>query len=300
MTSMTIYKHLLVATDLSEPATIAAQLAARLAVKLGATVTLAHVYDSTPFHLGVSTAPKELGDRMRGGAREALDKLKRELFSEVSDVHTLAIDAESVPVAIAEHARENEADLVVVGTRGRSTLARLLMGSVAEGIVRLAACDVLSVAPGSDVSALPQRVLAPTDFSDPSAYAVKRARSLAGEVGARMTLLHVFDPSVPIPAPEDSAEMFLDSEEAQAKLRLSLENLHETALGGSPEVDLDVMVAHSYAEGIVAYANDQRASMIVVGSFGQGAFERFLIGSVAERVIRAAHCPVLTVRAPQG
>jgi nucleotide-binding universal stress UspA family protein len=300
---MATYTHLLVASDFSESAKAALTFAALLAQRLDATATLAHVYDSSPFRFGFSSPPSELAEQMRETAKRELDKLKETLYSTIKDVRTMAIDAESTSVAIAEHARACGADLVVVGTRGRSTVARLLMGSVAEGIVRLAHCDVLTIPPGSDDSHMPSGLLAPTDFSDGAASAIERAQLLAADLGARLTVLHVFDPGIPVPAPDPAARLFLPVEEVEAQLRAALDKLHKTRLGGSTYVDLDLVVASSHAEGIVTYADEHRVGLVVVGSFGQSALARFLIGSVAERVVRAAHCPVLTVKtkaAPQG
>jgi nucleotide-binding universal stress UspA family protein len=293
---MPTYKHLLLATDFSEASTHASELAARIAERLGAMVTIAHVYDSTPFHLGHALPPQQLAEGLSASAATRLDDVRKEHFPAASNVRTLAIDAESAAAAVSEQARGSGVDLVVVGTRGRSGLARLLIGSVADSIVRLSPCDVLTVPPGSNTTELPRTVLAPTDFSEAAGVAVGRAHALATALDAELTVAHVFDPSVPIPAPNEAAGLWLPQDQVEAELRGKLDMLHETELGKSPRVRTELIVADSHAEGIVAYAEDQGMGMIVVGSFGLGALERFLIGSVAERVVRAAHCPVLTVR----
>lgn len=140
-----------------------------------------------------------------------------------------------------------------------------------------------------------QTILHPTDFSEDSAYAFQMACSLARDYGARLVVLHVLEPVVmpfgelavvpPEPEPSEEAlrEKLQQLEEATAKVRV------ETWLlkGDTVETILDA-------------ATDLKADLVVVGTHGRTGLVRLLMGSVAERVLRRAPCPVLVVKSPRA
>ena len=139
-----------------------------------------------------------------------------------------------------------------------------------------------------------RRILYPTDFSENAEAAWPHAREMAQELGAALLLLHV------IPAPTMTPETFLAAEqwaeifaaqrrEAEAKLRA----LAATA----PAVKAEVLVTRGVPFGEIArVARDRKADLIVMGTHGRPGLVHALMGSVAERVVRFAPCPVLTVR----
>lgn len=141
-------------------------------------------------------------------------------------------------------------------------------------------------------------ILVPTDFSDCSEAALRYGRALARAFGATLHLLHVVqDPytqpwaAEAFPAPLGD---LLNDWQAQAQARLSAAvpepdraNAHVTILVGSPFME------------IIRYATDQKIDLVVIGTHGRGPIGHALLGSVAERVVRKAPCPVLTVRHPQ-
>jgi nucleotide-binding universal stress UspA family protein len=142
-----------------------------------------------------------------------------------------------------------------------------------------------------------KRILVPTDFSAPADEALTYALDLASKLGAKVSLVHVFDdPSgihsgeyVPMPAEMRS--------EIVADLRRRLAEV--AAKRGQSELSPEVLVGPT-AKSIVEAANDSQADLIVMGTRGRHAISRLLLGSVAERVVRTATCPVLTVRSPAG
>lgn len=143
-----------------------------------------------------------------------------------------------------------------------------------------------------------KRILVPTDFSDCSDAAVKYGYALADAFGASLHLLNVIqDPyAMPWAAEGFSSSIgeLLADWEAESKRRMS-----ETvpfAAASKPIVQTRVGAPHSE---IVRYANEQRIDLIVLGTHGRGRFGHMLLGSVAERIVRTAPCPVLTVRHPQ-
>jgi nucleotide-binding universal stress UspA family protein len=141
-------------------------------------------------------------------------------------------------------------------------------------------------------------ILIPVDFSDCSAAAVKYGYALAEAFGATVHLLNVVQDPYTLPW---TAEAFaapigdlLADWQAQAKRRLA-----ETVPSGSvASTIVNISVGSPHPE-IVRYAGEQRIDLIVLGTHGRGPLGHMLLGSVAERVVRTAPCPVLTVRHPQ-
>jgi len=145
--------------------------------------------------------------------------------------------------------------------------------------------------------------LVPTDFSDGSRRAIDRALALASESGAEVVLLSVFDLPVyatPLGGAPDSAAMaapeaFVRS--VREGLQRDLDTLVAELSGGA------VTVRGRVAEGmaaatIVRIAEELDADMIILGTHGRTGFQRFMLGSVAERVVRTAGRPVMTIPLP--
>ena len=145
---MTTIKRILVPTDFSEPADEALDYALQLAHALGATVSLAHVLDD-PFERTLySEQYVPMPDAMR---EEILTYVRTRLAARVARSGQPDVNSEILtgPIAQAIAQRARDADLVVMGTHGRHGIAHLLMGSVAERVVRTAPCPVLTVHGGS-------------------------------------------------------------------------------------------------------------------------------------------------------
>jgi len=137
-----------------------------------------------------------------------------------------------------------------------------------------------------------KNVLVATDFSPPSEAALTYARALAGTFGASLHVLHVAENFFLRSTPSDPHAI------VAAKLRTLKNRLTDadfTALRAKPTVE----VSDSPAEAIVEYAQAEGVDLIVMGTHGRNAVSQLLVGSVAERVVRLAPCPVLTVRRPE-
>lgn len=144
-------------------------------------------------------------------------------------------------------------------------------------------------------------VLVATDFSDSSASALAYGRELAGRFGARLHVLHAID-IAPLEfvetdallsgMPDLRAEMETDAENALARLVTDEDRRLLNAA--------TVIARHRLpAEAIVEYAAEHAVDLIIVGTHARRGVAHFLLGSVAEKVIRTAPCPVLTVRHPE-
>lgn len=142
------------------------------------------------------------------------------------------------------------------------------------------------------------RIIVPTDFSSCSEEAWRLAQRLAGMSGAELVLTHVLT----------EAPLFREGPFIMPKVREVFEAARSFA-----DAALEEWVAKARAEGlsaraalrsgvayqeIVTLAGDERADLIVIGTHGRGGIDRALLGSVADRVVRLAPCPVLTVREP--
>lgn len=138
-------KRILVPTDFSEPGRKALQYAVEFADRYGAAVDLMHVVEAIPAGAMMSYQPlEELRTSMRTAAEDELEKL-HSVWSEYSfPVNKVVIDGHPF-VEIVRHARQNDVDLIIMGTHGRGAIAHMLLGSVTEKTIRKAPCPVLTV-----------------------------------------------------------------------------------------------------------------------------------------------------------
>jgi nucleotide-binding universal stress UspA family protein len=145
-----------------------------------------------------------------------------------------------------------------------------------------------------------KRIICPVDFSDASRAALETAADLARLHGARLTLLHAY----PVPGYTFPDGSFVASakmlEELAEAARVHLEEWKAIATSlGLKDVEAVTAVGEPAAE-IVAHVKEKGADLVVVGTHGRTGLTHALMGSVAERVVRRAPCPVLTVRPPKA
>jgi nucleotide-binding universal stress UspA family protein len=142
------------------------------------------------------------------------------------------------------------------------------------------------------------RILVPTDFSEPSDAALEYARSLATKFGSTLHLLHMID--APFANGQFGSEVFIAEtpaieaelfEEAKAKLAHRVTPSDKARFNATTEV-----IVGSSPRGILDYATERAMDLIVMGTHGRSGMAHLLMGSVAEKVVRSAPCPVLTVR----
>ena len=215
-------------------------------------------------------------------------------------VDTRVVEGTAWREIIAE-ATAADADLIVLGTHGRSGFERLLLGSVTEKIVRTAPCPVLTV-PHAAPDAVPiapglfKRILCPIDFSTTSQAALQWAASLAQEADAELLLLHVLE--TPMATEFDAfprsglAAYRRDYEE------WSLEQL-QRALSNAVRTNCTVnelMSTGIVHREIVRVAREHASELIVMGVAGHRGVGDRVFGSTSQHVVRSAACPVLTVR----
>ncbi|NBC15714.1 MAG: universal stress protein [Bacteroidetes bacterium] len=297
--------RILVPTDFSDCARGALRWALTLAHHYDADVHLLHVV--TLQNLGVYGTDDEVDEAAsyqqkleavyQARARELLDEVLEDEQRTDVPVTTVVRQSMAIADAVLGYVAEVGADLIVAGTHGRRGVQHLVLGSVAEDVMREAPCPVLLVRQREDAATAEPgpRILVPVDFSVPSRRALSYAAQLAERVGARLHLLHVVEP-LPFPVSLTGILTIHDLlPDINDKAEQHLRRLAEDA--GTDAAPPDVHVQEGYpAAAIVRAAADLEVSLIVMASRGLAGLERLLVGSVTTRVVRAAPCPVLVIR----
>ena len=290
-----IPQKILVATDFSSTADSAEKLAFQLARLLGAELHLVHVRVILEDPLMAEEQQLEM-ERLMSSADDATQAaFARGRPGEPGiSVETHLVRSISAAEAIVEIASEIDCDLIVMGTHGRRGIKHMLLGSVAENVVRSVDIPVLTLRPGIELPANgPKRILLAHDFSDQSAIAIRTARDWAEAFDAEITLLHVVEPVV---YPEFYAINAL-SDDVMTRLRdratEALDDAAEEALGDLP-VNTVVLIGRA-ADTIINEAQPENFDLLIMGTRGLTGLEQLVLGSVAEAVLRRCPVPLLTV-----
>ncbi len=298
-----MYDTILVPTDGSEHAERAARHASRFA----------RVFDGDLHLLGVADVVSEAGPFDAGGVDpEHLDVFESDAERRVEETEaaiegsvtpTVAVRTGTPGEEIVEYAAEVGADLLAMGTHGRTGIQRYVLGSVTERVLRLAEVPVFTVRAddrGGPDEAI-EEVLVPTDGSICAAAAVDHGINLAGVADARVHALSVVDePSSP--------EMGVGPgglEPARDDIRKTLEERASDAVASvataAETADLAVTTAVQYghtSQELLAYVDDAEVDLVVMGTQGRTGLSRYLLGSTTERVVRHAPVPVMAVPVP--
>ena len=299
--------RLLCPIDFSEASTHALEQAAALARRSGARLyALAVLPSISPF---VEQMVAE-ATAVEGGAADDLRRWRELAEAQCRPITASGVDVtlevvEAHPVeAILERAAALGVDLVVMGTHGASGFRRFVLGSVTEKVLRRATCPVLTVPPRAhDTHASGfSRVLVAVDFSPCSMKAVEAATALARESGGTLTLLHVLEwpwhddvTSAPDGVPPAQAQALLDYRrylEHGAAERLQAV---ADALPPGLRAATAVRFGKAWSETLAA-AEAAQADLVVLGVRGRSSMDLGFFGSTTNHVVRAATCPVLTVR----
>jgi nucleotide-binding universal stress UspA family protein len=292
---ITTPRRILVATDFSPAAELAQRLALDLARGFEAELHVVHVQVLLDDPHLEEKHQHEL-DRLLASS-EQRRRMALEVPSPETEIpiHTHLVRGLSASEAVVETAGDQECDLIIMGTHGRRGFTHLLLGSVAEHVVRTARVPVLTVRPDTILRPTGiRRILVPHDFSDHSTTALRVASAWARSLGGEVTLLHAVEPVV---YPEFYAVDLLPDEmigRLRARSQDALERAAEQHLEGIA-VHAKVIVGRA-GDTIVAEAATENHDLVVMGTRGLSGLEHLLLGSVAESVLRRCALPLLAVR----
>jgi nucleotide-binding universal stress UspA family protein len=286
------FRRVLAATDFS-PASRAALLAARrLAASHHGVLWIANVVPPlVEAPGGLPRMYREMQALLQADADRRLSAALRAARKAGADAHALELHGPA-PDAIRRAAVARKADLVVVGTHGRTGLPRLLVGSIAAKILATSPCPVLAVSRGA-VSGRVRRVVFGSDFSDASRPAWATALALAKAQRARLRLVHAV---APLALGQGAAWAYAEAEAAKvAEARARMRRLVRDARRAGVRADAVVAVGAAH-EVLAREARGEKDAWIVTGTHGRSGWRGALLGSVAARVVATAPCPVLVVR----
>lgn len=212
-----------------------------------------------------------------------------------SDVgaETVLLQGAAVPTALAADIRQSGARLVVMTTHGRSGLPRLLLGSVADELVKRSPAPVLLVRPQPEqVTRGFSRVLVPLDDTELARSILCHATRVA-EPGARLVLLNVIEPLSWQSWPDHMGTPAPDEREREAAARAWLEETAEPLRSLGFDVETRVSLSRHCAQEILAVARGMDANLIALATHGRSGLARAALGSVADQVVRGTVVPVL-------
>lgn len=290
MTGM--FETILLPTDGSDGASVAVDHVLDIATAHDATVHIINVADTT----------RDSVVQIRGDVVDALEEKGEEIVSDAAErahergVSTVTEVLQGEPYStILDYAELRDVDVIAMPTHGRGGLSRLLLGSTTERVVRTSDVPVLTIRPDSDVTTThPYRnVLVPTDGSDCARTALETSVDVAREETAGLHLLSVVDvTSLGADVRIQMQVQFLEENATEI-----VEDATEYATDASVEPVSGLVALGTSIHGeILSYIDEHDIDLIVVGTHGRTGFDRYMLGSVTEKLVRTSPIPVLTVR----
>jgi nucleotide-binding universal stress UspA family protein len=291
--------RILAATDFSPTADRAMEYALSMAQSWNAELHVLHVVEWYP-----GMDPDHAVNRMYLTERRQEADRQFQRIKEKFSIIGRTVQPQTVvgvPSEQIEHiARALSADLIVLGTQGRTGLEHILFGSTAERIVRSAPCPVVTVRTyskdigideqsGSRMSV--DRILAPIDFSTCSLDALEYSAHFAKATGALVTLLHSLEPIA------YNLDFTLDNSHRRERAYWEdrLDVLRAILESNGVRVECALRTGRP-AESVASFLKQRPHDLVIMGTHGRRGMGHLLVGSVAEMTLRFASCPVLTIR----
>ncbi|MFA9417124.1 universal stress protein [Natrinema sp. HArc-T2] len=286
-----MYSQILFPTDGSEGSAVAFGHVLEIADTHGATVHVLHVADTT----------RDSVFRRQGEVVDTLEQEGETIVRDASDrarqrgIETVTEVRQGEPYStVADYAASHDIDLTVMPTHGRQGLKRFLLGSTTERVIRQAETPVLTLRPDTDTIDYPYRnVLVPTDGSESAQDALAIGVDIASTEGAALHLLSVVATT--------TLGVDIQNEIQQTMLEESATQIIEDASAFATDAGVEptaeaIEFGPSTPQTIRTYIDDHDIDLVVVGTHGRTGFDRYLLGSVTEHLVRTSPAPVLTVR----
>lgn len=284
-------KTLLVATDFSERSDRALRRGTLLARAQGARLVLVHGID------------EDQPDRLADSARREAEALISELAASIVSLDGIpcqgVVVAGPIDEAVAAAAEDHDADLLVVGSHRTRPFHDLFLGTTVDRILRRSLRPVLMAK--ATPAGPHHRALFASDMSEGCSNAIRQAGELGLLADARLTAIHVFaapGQELMLHASASTKEVLAYVESERARATSKLEAWLE-ANGLQPEIAFAELAEVAAAETIAHCAKETKTDLIILGTQARSSLKRFVLGSVAQGVLRAAGCDVLVVPPPQ-
>ncbi|MEX1183205.1 MAG: universal stress protein [Gemmatimonadota bacterium] len=302
-----MFQHILVPVDTSTFAERALPHALAVATAMRARVDLVMVHEMRPLGERIATLGSEMVEaQLREIEEEYLETLALRLAGILMHEPGVKLLNGTPAAALSRFVNRKGIDLIVMSTHGRGGFNRAWLGSVADALVRRSRVPILLVKPANEASehsvASIDRVLVAVDGSDGGELAAAHAATLCAATRAECMVVRVVVPQVQVIASRipDTAAMVHEKLEAETheSERYLTELPGRINLPGSTRTE--VIRAIDTAAAILRAAEADRSDMVVVGTRGHGGATRLILGSVADKVIRGSHVPVLICPSPRA
>jgi universal stress protein E len=275
------------ATDLSKRGECGVQRAAELAGRRGAQLVILHVIDDDQPTAMIANETRDA----EAVLRETVDALG----SVAGSAPKVLVRTGHAPEVIAQAADEFGADLIVMGAHRRRLLADIFTGTTIERVIRASRRPVLMA--NLPVEGPYRGMVVAVDFSEPSKHAVREARRLGFLDGARLVMLHAFTPLARDVMHYSSVDTRIVHEHVSEESLRAREDLARFCQDVDiPPGEVDLRVGDGEPERVVTdviAATD--SDLLVIGTRGASGLKRILMGSVAERLLRAVEIDILAV-----
>jgi len=295
-------QKLLFPTDFSICAEQALAHAVFLAEKYDAEIHVLHVV--TLFNDQPSIISNQITDteatirKLEDIAEKQLDKVVDAKGSDYMKIITVTKREVSAATAILGYASDNNIDLIVMGTHGRRGLGHLLLGSAAEEVVRLAACPVFTIRELKEPKPVMKvnNILVPVDFSNYSKSALAYASEIALSYNAQLQVLHIIEETMhPAFSISGKSSIFDLVPGIKEDSRKRIDKMLKDIVSDKVKSNVYIQAGRA-ASDIIKFAKENSTDLIVIATHGLTGLEHMLLGSVTEKVVRMAHCPVFTVK----
>ena len=291
-------QHILVPLDFSEFSDKALDFALTLAEKFQSEITLFHAVVLFQDDVGEEQRLQEYEEwikRREHHIHHQMHNSQQKAESRGLTVNSVINRGVNAADVILEYLEEHPSELVIMGTHGRTGLKHLLLGSVAEKVVRLSPIPVMTIHRSLQKFQI-SKILTPIDFSIYSKTAADDAIMLASQLGASLQFIHVIQHDIhPSFYAAGIDSIFQIDKGLKKRVIINLKEFLSDQLPPDLQAEYAVREGKAHKE-IVDYAKDAKTDLIVIATHGLTGLDYILLGSTAEKVVRSANCPVLTVK----
>jgi nucleotide-binding universal stress UspA family protein len=292
-------KKIMVPCDFSPLSKNALNLALFLAENFNAKLTVVHariLYEDNPNMIAreiesLKKYEKQMDDMILEQMKANTDTHKHKL-----GIKHEIIRGYSVAPSILNFLNANDFDLVILGTHGHTSIEHFLLGSVAEKVIKYAPCPVITLRPDVQLMSAPKHILIPFDFSEYARKSFQYALNLAKKFKSVLDLLYVVDldvhPALYAWGMKSVLQIIPDIEK---KARSDFKKMVKEENTAGLKINTFFREGKPHRE-IIKFARDQEHDLIIMATHALSGLDRLLLGSITEKVIRAAPCAALTLK----